>query len=207
MLNDMKKFISKHDNRTFIIEEDLPEVGFYVYAYDHNGKIINDFLQDDLEMAKLCALDEFGVPKDSWTEIQKANYTEIGYADSMGPRLKQLVEEMLIEDLKHYYIDNQKLKFDWSQSSIEGKSTKYLDGSLDRYSGISVYDNQDNLVADGWMEFIHENDFFIVYWDTLTTIDPYKSFKKLADKKIGIPEHIWTKIPDEIKPKYINLRQ
>jgi hypothetical protein len=207
MLTDMKKFISKYDNRTFIINEDFPGIGFYIYAYDRDGKNTHDYLQDDLDMAKLCALDEFGVPADSWTEVQTANYTDIGFADSMGPKLKKLVEDMLIADLKHYHIDNEKLKFDWSQSCIEGKSTKYLDGSLDRYSGIAVFDNQDNLVADGWMEFIHENDFFIVFWDTVTTIDPYKSFKTLADKKIGIPKHIWTQIPADIKPKYINQRQ
>lgn len=83
MLTDMKKFNSKYDNRTFIIDEDLPGVGFYVYAYDRDGKNIHDFLQDDLDMAKRCALDEFGVPLDSWTEVKTANYTDLGFADSI----------------------------------------------------------------------------------------------------------------------------
>lgn len=203
----MKKFISKHDNRTFIIDQDLPGVGFNVYAYDYNGKNTHDYNQDELEMVKCCALHEFGVPIDSWSEVHTANYTDMGFADSMGSKLKKLVEDMLITDLKHYHLDNEKLKFDWSQSCIEGKSTNYLDGSLDRYSGIAVYDDQDNLIADGWMEFIHENDFFIVYWDTVTTINPYKSFEILADKKKGIPEHIWTIIPNGLKPNYIDQRQ
>jgi len=67
---DMKKFISKYDNRTFIIDEDLPRVGFYIYAYNTDGNCIHDYLQDNLEMAKRCALEEFGVPLDSWTEVK-----------------------------------------------------------------------------------------------------------------------------------------
>ena len=56
---------AEYNNLTFVIEEDLPEVGFYLYVYE-NGKCINDFLQDSLEECKDFALQEFNVPKNSW---------------------------------------------------------------------------------------------------------------------------------------------
>jgi len=45
---------------------DGEELGFYVFAYDVNGKNTHDYLQDDIDMAKRCATDEFGVPSASW---------------------------------------------------------------------------------------------------------------------------------------------
>lgn len=135
---------------------------------------------------------------------KKPNYIDMGFGRSMGPKLKKLVEEHLTEDLNHYGIDNQHLKFDWSESCIEGKCTDLLDGSIDRYSSIYVFDTGDNLIADGWMEFIHEDAFFLVYWDMVTT---YSDDKIIIDKKSGIPNHVWTKIPDNIKSSYINDRE
>jgi len=135
----------------------------------------------------------------------KPNYIDMGFGRSMGPKLKKLVEEHLAADLNYYHINNQHLKFDWSESCIEGKCTDFLDGSLDRYSGISVFDNNDKLIADGWMEFVHEGSFLIVYWDMVTT---YSGDNILADKKTpGIPDHIWTKIPENIKSNYIGDRE
>ena len=59
--------ISKHNNQTFEIVADQPEVGFYVYVYDNNGKNTHDYLQDTLHMAKEFAFKKFGVSIDSWT--------------------------------------------------------------------------------------------------------------------------------------------
>ena len=42
-------------------------VGYYVFRYVGLGpRTSNDHLQDDLEMAKSCAEDEFGVPPEAW---------------------------------------------------------------------------------------------------------------------------------------------
>ena len=129
----------------------------------------------------------------------------MGFGRSMGPKLKELVEHQLTMDLKHYGIGDIALCFDWSESCIEGNCTDYLDGSIDCYSSIYVYDNGDNLIADGWMNFIHEENFFIVYWDVVTT---YFSNTTLVDKKaFGIPDHIWTNIPDEFKLNYFDDRE
>jgi len=63
------KLISKHNNLTFEIVEDLPEVGFYLYVYDNNN-CLEDHLQDTEQISKEFALEEYGVPLDSWI-VQK----------------------------------------------------------------------------------------------------------------------------------------
>ena len=63
------KLIAKYNNQTFEIVEDLPEVGFYIYAFDSLGKNTHDHLQDTEQKAKECALEEFVVPLDFWTSI------------------------------------------------------------------------------------------------------------------------------------------
>lgn len=64
-----QKYIARHNNLTYKIIEDNPDGGFYVFAYDANGNDTHDYLQDNLDMAKKCALDEFDVPLDAWTEV------------------------------------------------------------------------------------------------------------------------------------------
>jgi hypothetical protein len=134
----------------------------------------------------------------------KPNYTDLGFSSPMGLNLRKLVESQLESDLKNYGIDKSNLKFDWSESCIEGHDTRFLDGSLENYSGISVYDKDDKIVADGWMEFIHEGDYFITYWEFVKTFD---NEKVIAQKKMtGIPDHIWEDLPNDIKPNYLNDR-
>jgi len=65
----LKKYISRLKGQKFVIVEDLPEVGFYLYVFDENDKCIEDYLQDSLEESKLFAKDEFGVPIESWLKI------------------------------------------------------------------------------------------------------------------------------------------
>ena len=65
---ELKKLISIYGNRRFIIEEDLPEVGAYLYIYDDN-KCIYDCLQDNIEICKEVAFESYHVPFDSWKKI------------------------------------------------------------------------------------------------------------------------------------------
>ena len=141
---------------------------------------------------------------DKQTMTQKPNYIDLGFASSMGPKLRQLVEQQLLTDLGVYKVDITNLKFDWSDSCIEGKCTDHLDGSIDRFSGIAIFDSNDKLIAEGWMEFIHDGTFFLVYWDYLTIM---QSDKVVFDKKGGIPNHVWTQIPADIQPNYVNDRE
>ncbi|RZK03032.1 MAG: hypothetical protein EOO46_18160 [Flavobacterium sp.] len=128
----------------------------------------------------------------------KPNYTDLGLSSSMGPKLRSLVEQQLADDLINYGINLNEVKFDWSESCIEGHDTRFLDGSLENFSGIAVFDVNDSLIADGWMQFIHEQDFFLSYWEYVVTFNRDEKISEKRDK--GIPDHIWTKIPDYIKP-------
>ncbi len=93
----------------------------------------------------------------------------MGLAITMGPKLKIYVERQLLNDLNYYHKFTGKLRFDWSNSCVEGKCMDYLDGSLDRFSGIMVYKVEDQLVCDGWMDFMYveDRDQLIVYWHFL----------------------------------------
>ena len=64
-----RKFITKHEGKEFTIEEDNPEVGFYLYIINKNTQEGFDYLLDSIELAKKYALDNFSVPLDSWKEI------------------------------------------------------------------------------------------------------------------------------------------
>ncbi|WP_188813337.1 hypothetical protein [Hymenobacter cavernae] len=122
----------------------------------------------------------------------------------MGPQLRELVEGQLITDLKHYGIDKVALKFDWSESCMEGHDAVYLDSYFENYSGIAAFDEADCIVADGWMDFVLAGDFLLVYWDFLTTWDGEKQL--INKNKPGIPDHIWQQMPDNIKGNYKNER-
>ena len=129
----------------------------------------------------------------------KPNYLDLGLSTIMGKELRSLVERKLKEDLNNYGVQKEQLKFDWSESCIEGHDSEYLDGSVENFSGIAVFDEEDNIVADGWMEFIHEPNFFLAYWDSVTTWDRDKLLQK---KTFGLPEHIWIQIPEGIRSRY-----
>ncbi len=69
----------------------------------------------------------------------------------MGLKLRQLVEKQLSNDLRNYKVVQKKLKFNWSESCIEGHDLDFLDGSVENFSDIAVYDNKDKLIAKRWI--------------------------------------------------------
>lgn len=140
-------------------------------------------------------------------ETSKPNYIDLGLSLCMGPKLRKFVEKQLLQDLSFYTPDLEinELNFDWSESCIEGHDLDFLDGSLENFSGITIFNKKNELVAEGWMEFVHAgNNFMIIYWDFISIVVN----KKLVDIKTkpGIPEHIWKIIPEEIKPTWENER-
>jgi hypothetical protein len=64
-----KEYIAEFNGKKFIIEEDNPEVGFYLYVYE-DEKCIRDYLQNTLEIAKRCAFEDYLVPLNIWREIK-----------------------------------------------------------------------------------------------------------------------------------------
>jgi hypothetical protein len=123
----------------------------------------------------------------------------LGDTECMGPMLQAEIEHQLLEDLLHYNVNTENVFFDWSDTSIEGHRTSYLDGEIENWSGISVIDSSGQVIAEGWMEFIHgggDNPLF-VFWDYLIIYE--NGVKRDAKTKSGIPRHIWEKIPDTSK--------
>jgi len=128
------------------------------------------------------------------------DFVALGDADRMGPELRALVESQLVGDLQKYGVRGDGFRFDWSEACIEGHLTELIDGSVENFSGIMVYDLENNLIADGWMEFIHEGDFFQAYWEFVRT---WQGDQKLKEKKeVGIPAHIWKLVPETARSKY-----
>src|SRR5688572_11311460 len=131
------------------------------------------------------------------------NFKDFGASEIMGPLLRQFVEQRLAEDLTHYKVISKNLYFDWSESCPEGHSIDYLDGVLENFSYVSVFDSSNNLVAEGWLDFV--DNFFdtttekkvFVYWDFVTT---FYDDKKIIDKtQPGIPDHIWNRLDETSK--------
>ena len=63
------QYISIYDNKKFVIEEDYPEVGYYLYVYKDNLCVF-DSLQDNVFLCKEIAYQKFNVPLDSWEIFQ-----------------------------------------------------------------------------------------------------------------------------------------
>ncbi len=59
---------AQHNDLQFVIEEDHPDVGVYLYVYQ-NGKCVRDFLQNDKATCIAIAFEDYGVPKELWSEL------------------------------------------------------------------------------------------------------------------------------------------
>ena len=56
---------AEHNKKKFIIEEDLPEVGFYFYVYE-DDQCVKDELQNRISTCKKVAFENYGVPYNRW---------------------------------------------------------------------------------------------------------------------------------------------
>jgi len=61
---------AQQGSRTYVIEQDLPEIGAYLRIYE-DGRDIADYLQDSIEDCKAFALEEFDVSTESWNRIKE----------------------------------------------------------------------------------------------------------------------------------------
>jgi len=63
-----KKFKANYGSKELIIEQDSPEVGWYLYVFE-NGNCIKDHLQDTLEDAKEQAKEDYSIQETAWTQL------------------------------------------------------------------------------------------------------------------------------------------
>src|SRR5215510_8785724 len=79
----------------------------------------------------------------------------LGATAQMGPLLRQEVEKQLLSDLMHYGALGPGLSVNWASSCQEGHCTQALNGNLEELSGVLVENSRSEVVAEGWMDFIH----------------------------------------------------
>lgn len=135
-------------------------------------------------------------------KYMKPNYLDLGLSEPMGSILRNEVERQLIIDLNKYGVFGLELNFDWSDSCIEGKNAHLMGGTVDRFSGIKVFDKANKLIADGWMDFIYEDsrELFLVYWLYVDIYDNDVIIDKID--QVGVPNHILERLPSDLKNKY-----
>ncbi len=63
-----RNFEYKIDDKYYEISEDLPEVGWYLKVYDRGMNCIFDHLQNDFKTIIDFAFEEYGIPRNRWTE-------------------------------------------------------------------------------------------------------------------------------------------
>mgnify|MGYP001799522492 FL=1 len=66
---EYRKFKAQHGEFTFLLEEDFPEVGVYMYI-SKAGRGFRDELQNNIDLCKEQAYEEYGVPLDAWEEVK-----------------------------------------------------------------------------------------------------------------------------------------
>ena len=69
MNNSYRKYQFKRENRTYLIEEDLLTVGWYLYEFDEAGSCIADQLQNSLKIIFEVAKEKYGIPNEGWVLI------------------------------------------------------------------------------------------------------------------------------------------
>ena len=130
---------------------------------------------------------------------RKPDYPASDSALMMPLELKQLIEKQLLADLAFYMNDVTGIKFDWSECIAEGHCAEYLNPAIEDFSDIYIYDNNENLVAKGWMDFIakHDDEFFIAYWKFIKIFDESRKIENKSEATI--PIHIWELLPEHIR--------
>jgi hypothetical protein len=123
-------------------------------------------------------------------------FQNLGSTAQPGPRLLAEIERQLLGDLAFYGVANDDLRFDWSEACGEGHCTSYLDGTFEELSGVALTNSSGEVVAEGWVDFIHgggDNPLF-VFWLFLSLADG----RKLKTTPT-IPEHVWERLPQAAK--------
>ncbi|MEZ4724242.1 MAG: hypothetical protein R2863_06245 [Candidatus Kapaibacterium sp.] len=64
----------------------------------------------------------------------------------------------------------------------------YLDGEFENFSGIEVFNKDKELLADGWMEFIHESKMKSLFIEICYNLEKRKKLKRRRD--LRIPKHV-----------------
>ena len=118
--------------------------------------------------------------------------------ERLGPELQAWVEQQLLQDLSHYGIHQSELSFDWSRVIQEGHWTEFQGKMLESLSDIDVHDADGNLVANGWMDFVHKSDDKgaepALFWLFLSVASG-SGLRKMKEDAF-LPAHLWETMTD-----------
>jgi hypothetical protein len=117
----------------------------------------------------------------------------------MGKMLQREVESQLLQDLEHYGITTEGVAIDWSEACQEGHCTKTLGGWLESQSCVEAVDSRGEVVAEGWIDFIHggNGNPLFVFWCYLSVVKDGEKIEAKRDH--NIPAHIWSVVPEAMK--------
>lgn len=65
------KIFAKKGDLLFVVEEDLPDIGAYLYVYNQKNECTADYLQDDVISCKKQAFDLYGISYEDWHSCEE----------------------------------------------------------------------------------------------------------------------------------------
>ena len=127
-------------------------------------------------------------------------------SDFYEPNQIKKFEEQLSNYLIEYGLKEDKFIFDWSNSFAASRRT-YENINLTDFSSIKVLNVNNKIIAEGWMETIHDNSekFIIAFWEFLTFNIDGKEVS--AKRECGVPKYVLNKLPLSTREKiekYLN---
>src|SRR5262245_38328404 len=128
--------------------------------------------------------------------------------ERLGHAVQSWVEQQLLSDLRHYGVQRDDLRVDWSQVVQEGHWTDFRGRMLESLSEVLIRDCGGSIVAEGWMDFVitgEETDSAPkLFWLFLSVA---------ADGKLGrvkkdafLPVHLWDAMTDAEK-QYVSAAE
>jgi hypothetical protein len=121
--------------------------------------------------------------------------------ERLGPVVQSWVEHQLFADLRHYGVQRDDLRIDWSQVVQEGHWTEFRGRMLESLSDIVVRGFDGNVVAEGWMDFINTSGVSDsepkLFWLFLALVVDGTPKKVKGDALL--PVHLWESMTDSEK--------
>lgn len=113
--------------------------------------------------------------------------------ERLGPEVQSWVEQQLLNDLRHYGVQGDDLRFDWSQVVQEGHWTEFRGRMLESLSDVAVRSSDGSLVAEGWMDFVRaskapESELKLFWLFLSVAVDG--NLKKVKEDVL-LPVHLW----------------
>ena len=124
--------------------------------------------------------------------------------ERLGPAVQSWVEQQLLSDLRHYGVQRNDLRFDWSQAVQEGHYTDFRGRMLESLSGVLIRGADDSVVAEGWMDFVHTSEASDaepkLFWLFLS-VAADGTFRKAKEHGF-LPGHLWESMT-EFEKQYV----